>query len=163
MVETGDKGVEMSEARRTIIVHIWDDKTKPGGVDYDLSGYGAKNHEIKCSKQDPKCGMKPGVPHKVTFEIANRSSVDLCFPTDPARAMWVAADGAPCPKQACHQKGVVEATAVSSDGEQLMVENMDDVKGRYAFALNFIVRGDPDQSPLYSYDPIWNNQNGSTR
>src|SRR3982750_4255026 len=102
----------MSEAKRTIIVHIWDDKSKPGGVDYGLSGYGVKNHEIKCSKQDVTCGLKTGVPHEVTFEVANRSSVDLCFPSDPARAMWVSADGAACPDKACHQDSIVRATEV---------------------------------------------------
>jgi hypothetical protein len=49
---------------------------------------------------------------------------------------------------------------VSSDREQLSIENKNSAVAKYKFALNF-VDGD-DQKHLYPFDPIWNNQNGGS-
>lgn len=149
----------MGEAKRTIIVHAFDDDDKPGGIDFGMSGYGVRKDEIYCRKDHPRHPMKKSDEHTIIFELANRSSVDLRFRKNADDAMWVSADDQTCPNSACHQKGVVFATHVSQDGEQLTVKNKNKDKESFKFALNFdaVIDG---QKKIIQFDPIWANQNG---
>lgn len=152
----------MGEARRTIIVHIFDDENGENGLGFGLSGYGVRNQEIRCSKDDARPPMKKNQAHNVVFEINNRSSRDLVFPTDPARAMWVGSDATTCPKATppAHSDFPVKGRSVSDDREQLTIENNNSSKADYKFSLNFVEAGNAAESPLIPYDPIWTNQNG---
>ena len=151
----------MGEAKRTIIVHIFDDKDEPHGVDFGMSGYGVRHDEIRCSKDKAKRGLRRNKPHEVVFEIANRSSKDLLFPSDKKRAMWVSNDGTSCPtSQPANEHAVVKAVKVSDDREQLFVENANPKKESFKFALNFVDAADASESQLIPFDPVWANQNG---
>jgi hypothetical protein len=150
----------MGEAQRTIIVHIWDDDNEPNGLGFGLSGFGVQQDEIKCAKD--KAGMHKKDPHKVTFEINNRSSRDWLFPSNEADAIWIGSDASDCPKAAPAENAEfpVKSMKVSPDREQLVVKNLNSCVGRYKFSLNFVEAGDRSESKLYPYDPIWSNQNG---
>jgi hypothetical protein len=76
--------------------------------------------------------------------------------------MWVGSDATNCPenKQAENPEFPLKKMNVSSDREQLSIENKNSAVAKYKFALNF-VDGD-DQKHLYPFDPIWNNQNGGS-
>ena len=148
----------MSHANRTIIVHAFDDDKAPKKVGFRMSGFGVDREEIAC-KKDERPPMKASDPHHVTFELANRSSVDLRFPRRASDAMWVSDNDRDCPENAvCH--GDFRPLTVSPDGETLKVQNLNSVKKRYKFALNFIDAADP--SEVYPYDPIWDNNTGGT-
>jgi len=152
----------MGEAKRTIVVHMFDDQN--GDLQFNMSGFGVRNHEIRCSKDDPRRPMKKNQPHTVTFEINNRSSKDLVFPTDPARAMWVGSDATTCPKATppAHGDFPLKGRTVSDDREQLTVENNNSCKADFKFSLNFVEAGNAAEAPLIPYDPIWSNQNGGS-
>ena len=149
----------MGEAKRTVIVHAYDDDDEDCGVGFGMSGYGVRQNEIHCKKDNPKHRMKKSDPHTIIFELANRSSRDLRFPKDPDDAMWVAADDQSCPEDPCHQKQVVFGVNVSSDGEQLTVKNHNKDKKRFAFTLNFHETKD-GKTVRVPFDPIWANNNG---
>ena len=146
----------MGEARRTIIVHAYDDNSEPNDVGFSMSGYGVRNNEIKCAKDKARGGMPKERAHEVVFELADRTDLELRFVDDLANAMWVSDNDTDCPHVAAHQNTVVRATEVSQDGERLTVENFNPVRKRYKFALNFV---DKDGT-IVSFDPIWENQNG---
>lgn len=148
----------MGNARRTVLVNIWDDPDAPNGIRFNLSGYDVQNNEVKCSKG----GMKKDEPNKVTFEINSRSDRKWLFPSDAGNAMWVAGNANDCPeaKPVENPEFPLKKMNVSSDREQLSVENKNSEAARYKFTLNF-VDGD-DQKHLYPFDPIWNNQNGGS-
>lgn len=150
----------MGEAKRTIIVHAFEDENADGGVGFSMSGYGVRNGEIKCSKDKARGnGMGQNDSHDVTFELADHTELELRFPDDPADAMWVSPNDSDCPKTAVHQDSVICATNVLDDGERLQVTNTNKEKKRYKFALNFLTKdGETKQ-----YDPVWNNQNGGNR
>jgi hypothetical protein len=152
----------MGESKRTIIVHMFDDDN--GDLQFNMSGYGVHNQEIHCSKDDARRPMKKNQSHTVTFEINNRSSQDLLFPTDPSRAMWVGTDGTTCPRAtpAPHADFPLKGRSVSTDREQLTVENVNSCKADFKFSLNFVQAGNAAEAPLIPYDPIWNNQNGGS-
>ena len=148
----------MGNAKRTILVNIWDDPDAPNGIQFNLSGYGVKQGEITCSKG----GMPKTDSNKITFEINNRSNRNWLFPKNEANAMWVSGNSTDCPEQCPPENPEFPANKVkvSSDREQLAVENKNSGVAKYKFALNF-VDGD-DQTHLYQFDPIWNNQNGGS-
>jgi len=148
----------VGNARRTLLVNIWDDPQAPNGIQFNLSGYGVQNNEVKCDKN----GMPKDESNKVTFEINNRSVRNWLFPADETSAMWVGSDAQDCPqaKPVENPEFPVKKMKVSSDREQLSIENKNSCVAKYKFALNF-VDGD-DQKHLYSFDPIWNNQNGGS-
>jgi hypothetical protein len=156
----------MGEQNRTIIVHISDDASQPNGLRFGMSGFGVEprqmdgktDFEIKCGKD--KAGMQKKDPHKITFEINNRSSRNWVFPTNVQNAMWVG-DATTCPKTAPgeHTEFKWKDYKRLQDGEQLEVKNQNSSKGDYKFSLNFIdADGNPNE--LYPFDPIWTNQNG---
>ena len=146
----------MGEARRTIIVHAFDDENAATGVGFSMSGYGVRGEEIKCSKDKARGnGMGKDDEHKITFELADHTDLELRFPAKQD-AMWVSPNDVDCPDCPVHQNDVVTATDTSDDGEQLDVINKNKEKKRYKFALNFI---DKD-GKTHQYDPVWNNQNG---
>ena len=147
----------MGNAKRTILVDIWDDPTKPNGLGFGMAGFDVQNDEIKCSKN----GMKKSEPNKVTFEINNRSTKTWLFPTDKLDAMWVGANAKDCPKTrpAANPEFPTNKINVSSDREQLSLENLNSFAAEYKFVLNVVDENDPSQR-LIPYDPIWNNQNG---
>ena len=149
----------MGEAKRTVIVHAFDDDDEPAGIGFGMSGYGVSQGEIRCRKDNPKQKMKKSDHHTIVFELANRSSVDLKFRSNPDDAMWVAPDDQTCPNTPQHQKQVVLGTHVSPDGEQLTVKNHNKESKRYKFALNFEGMFD-GQKKVCQYDPIWANNNG---
>ena len=149
----------MGEAKRTIIVHAFDKDGEPHGIGFGMSGFGVKQDEIRCKKDNARQRMKQSDPHTIVFELANRSKLDLRFPQNPDDAMWVAPDDQTCPDNAQHQKQVVFATNVSADGEQLTVKNHNRDKKRFKFALNFHVTKD-GQTKRIPFDPVWDNQNG---
>jgi hypothetical protein len=148
----------MGNANRTILVNIWDDPDAPNGIQFNLSGYDVQNNEVSCDKK----GMKKEEFNKVTFEINNRSVRNWLFPSDVGNAMWVGSDATNCPetKPAENPEFPLKKMNVSSDREQLSIENKNSAVAKYKFALNF-VDGD-DQKHLYPFDPIWNNQNGGS-
>jgi len=150
----------MGEARRTILVHIWDDDEGQNGLGFGMSGFGVDKDEIKCAKD--KAGMGKDDPHKITFEINNRTTRDLRFPDkNPHDAMWVGPNSTTCPQTAPtkdHAEFPWAHYKVLENGEQLEVKNLNSSVGRYKFSLNFAEDG--KQTPLIPYDPIWNNQNG---
>ena len=148
----------MGNARRTILVHIWDDTEAENGIQFGMSGFGVQKGEITCAKE----GMHKDEPNKITFEINNRSTRNWLFPSDERNAMWVASNATDCPKALPPENPEfpIKKMKVSQDREQLTVDNLNTRKADYKFALNF-VDGD-DQKHLYSYDPIWSNQNGGT-
>jgi hypothetical protein len=147
----------MGEARRTIIVHAYDDKYEPCEVGFSMSGYGVRNDQIRCDKDKAKGGMKKSQPHVVVFELANRSSVDLQFPENPDVAMWVSDDHSTClDQQPANPHPVIKAVSVSDDRQQLTVENLNCAKDNFKFVLNF----ERNDGKLCQYDPIWANQNG---
>jgi hypothetical protein len=148
----------MGNAKRTILVHIWDDPEAPNGIQFGMSGFGVQKDEITCAKGSlPKADS-----NSVTFEINNRSNRNWLFPTDESDAMWVSDNGTDCPtcRPPENPEFPVKDMKVSHDREQLAVRNRNSSKAMYKFALNF-VDGD-DQKHLYSFDPIWNNQNGGS-
>jgi hypothetical protein len=148
----------MGNARRTILVHIWDDIEAQNGINFGMSGFGVQKDEITCAKG--------AMPHEdsnsVTFEINNRSNRNWLFPSDENDAMWVSENGSDCPQRrpAENPEFPVKDMKVSHDREQLTVRNRNSCKAMYKFTLNF-VDGD-DQKHLYPFDPIWNNQNGGS-
>lgn len=147
----------MGQASRTIIVHAFDDKRAPKGIGFGMSGLGVDREEIRCDKDGTRPPMKRTDPHHVTFELANRSSVALRFPQRASDAMWVSDNDRDCPERAaCH--GDFKPQGVSQDGETLTVHNLNSSRARYKFALNFIDSDNPTE--VYSYDPIWDNNNG---
>jgi len=149
----------MGQASRTIIVHAFDDDDAPKGIGFRMSGLGVDREEIKCAKDGTRPPMKKTDPHHVTFELANRSSVELRFPRRASDAIWVSENDRDCPERAASH-GEFRPQSVSPDGEILKVHNLNSVQGRYKFALNFI---DPENGDeVYSYDPIWDNHNGGT-
>lgn len=149
----------MGEARRTILVHIWDDKDEPNGLGFGMSGYGVDKDKIKCGKNE--AGLRKSEGHKITFEINNRSSRAWLFPEDGYNGMWVGTDATDCPKSLPRQNPEfpTKDMKVSQDREQLEVKNLNTCKADYKFALNFVDADDPEKK-LYQYDPIWANQNG---
>jgi hypothetical protein len=152
----------MGEAKRTIIVHIYDNKDEPNELGFGLSGYGVDKDEIKCAKDTS--GMRAQEAHKITFEINDRSSRNWLFPTNAANAMWVGSDSTDCPQTAPPENPEfpVKDMKVSQDREQLEVKNLNSTKARFKFSLNFVDASDPS-GKLYPFDPIWNNQNGGSR
>jgi hypothetical protein len=147
----------MGQASRTIIVHAFDDDDAPKGVGFRMSGLGVDREEIKCDKEGTRPPMHRNDPHHVTFELANRSSVDLRFPPRVSDAIWVSDNDRDCPERAAaHDE--FRPQSVSPDGETLKVHNLNSVRRRYKFALNFIDGDNPAE--VYSYDPIWDNNNG---
>ena len=150
----------MGEMKRTVIVHAYDDDDEQHGGGFGMSGYGVRQDEIHCKKDNPRYRMKTSDAHTIVFELANRSSKTLRFPPNPDDAMWVAADDQNCPGNACHQKQVVFGTGVSSDGEQLTVKNHNKDKKRFKFVLNFQETKKDGTTQRVPYDPIWANQNG---
>ena len=151
----------MGNARRTIIVHISDDDEGENGLRFGMSGYGVDKEEIKCGKDGS--GMKKKDPHKITFEINNRSSKEWLFPTNAQNAMWVGSDSSTCPKTPPpeHPEFPSNDRKVSPDREQLEVKNLNSCAGRYKFSLNFVDAADA-AGKLHQYDPIWTNQNGGS-
>jgi hypothetical protein len=150
----------MGEAKRTIIVHAFDDKNEPNGIGFGMSGFGVRfGDEIHCSKDDPDARMKKNDAHEITFELADRTTKGLLFPTDKKLAMWVSANDQDCPNSARHRDGIV-AVKVSDNREQLTVHNSNKVKERLKFALNFVAADDAAQNKIIQFDPVWANQNG---
>lgn len=160
----------MGEAKRTIIVHIFDQAAGDNGLGFGMSGFGVQarqidnkpNFEIKCAKD--KAGMAKKDPHKVTFEINNRSSKDLLFAHLEKNAIWVSENATDCPQNdpGEHADFPLKDMKLSSDREQLTVQNLNSCKADFKFSLNFVEASAKDDSQMYSYDPIWTNQNGGS-
>lgn len=147
----------MGQANRTIIVHAFNDDNAHKGIGFRMSGLGVDREDIRCDKDGTRPPMHKTDPHHVTFELANRSNVELRFPARASDAMWVSDNDRDCPESAvCHRD--FRPLTVSPDGETLKVQNLNSVKKRYKFALNFIDADNPTE--VYSYDPIWDNNNG---
>ena len=152
----------MGDVRRTIIVHIYDDTSKPNDLGFGMSGYGVHGDEIKCGKD--RSGMSKKDPHKITFEINNRTSRNFLFPNDAKNAMWVGNDATTCPKTAPTAENPEfpwKDFNVSNDREQLSVKNLNSAEAQYKFSLNFVDADDPSGKSC-RYDPIWTNQNGGS-
>ena len=41
----------MGNAKRTILVNIWDDPDAPNGIQFNLSGYDVQNNEVSCASR----------------------------------------------------------------------------------------------------------------
>jgi hypothetical protein len=148
----------VGEKRRTIIVQAFEAPGKDYGVDFNLSGYGAHKEKIVCDKRKAKEGMKKTEPHVIVFELNNRTELDLAFPSDRRKAMWVSDDDSTCPEtQPPKDHPVIFATSVSP--ERLTVENLNDGEADYKFTLNFHAEIDGVMTRI-PYDPIWANNNG---
>ena len=61
-----------------------------------------------------------------------------------------------------HADFPLKGRSVSTDREQLTVENVNSCKADFKFSLNFVQAGNAAEAPLIPYDPIWNNQNGGS-
>ena len=146
----------MGQADRTVIVHAFDDQNAPNGIGFNLSGFDVRNEEIRCSKDDARPKMHKSDKHKITFELANRSSTNLSFVSRATDAIWTGKDDRNCARGTQND----EIKQVNVAGERLTVTNANSAPARLKFTLNFVDDATPPKE--YPYDPIWDNRNGGT-
>ena len=134
----------------------------PDGVKFEMDDGGTITDQPIFDKI--KDQMDEDDYHKVVFTLVNGTGVDLIFPTNKLRAMWVAKGTAtqapPCPRTTAHHKDI---KAQNVQPLQLTVHNKNKDKALYKFALNFVRSDDVNQTKLISYDPIYDNRNGSVK
>lgn len=146
----------MGQAERTVIVHAFDDKGAASGIGFNLSGFDVRDEEIRCSKDDARPKMHKADKHRITFELANRSSTNLRFADRASDAIWTGKDDRDCARGMQND----EIKQVSVGGERLTVTNANSAPARLKFTLNFIDDANPPNE--YPYDPIWDNRNGGS-
>lgn len=142
---------------RNITVHA-----APNGADYDFSlSENGQDLGGRITCESPR-GKPADDYHEFIFTLRNDRGSKLRFEAAPATAMWVKKGWwvfAPtCPKTA-HSHPHIQPVDVAKSGDQLTVRNYNPEKVKYKFALNFVTPG----GEQVSYDPIWDNQNGSAR
>ena len=128
---------------------IWDDPS--GGLHFHKDRHGLRKHDY----------------HLVEFVLDDRTGDKLRFPAAPHEAMWVAKvedEVRPaCPtKDTQSDYSVLEPICVCDEGRRLIVRNSNPRKEQWAFTLNFVREGDPDEDRdrYVSWDPITHNHNG---
>lgn len=97
----------------------------------------------------------------IAFDIDDQSGLDLVFPDDISKAMWVKqlVDPAdPCPAPNSYLPGVFEATKVINKNKTLVVKNYNQVVETLSFCLRFSTT--PTAEPSEMFDPIVDNRNG---
>ena len=111
-----------------------------------------------------------GDEYLITFEIDDKTGLDLIYPTNLDDAMWVSAgvqNGDPvCPELTACYNDVFKAVSVAPTGnpKKLTVRNKNNLCENIAFALRYIPKGKNQKDPrnFVIYDPISENKNGGT-
>jgi hypothetical protein len=138
-------------------VRAFDDPSSKGQPAFSMAGFGViGGTDISCSKDEAKPRMKKRDHHKIVFELANETDLDLRFPKDADDAIWVGHDDRTCPKGPCANPEI-KPQSVSPDGECLTVFNLNGRAARYKFSLVF---EDEKTGQNHIFDPIWVNKNG---
>lgn len=149
---------------RTVDIEVKPNASKPNGYEFGLNEDGKGVSELVFNKTVDK--MKKAENYEVTFKLHNKEGADLVFSKLPAKVLWakqIDKPSDPCPDSACYMNDVffVNPQAAIKDHE-LSVINVDQDKELFAFALNFLPKGETEgpTTKYTCYDPIGNNQNG---
>lgn len=141
---------------RNITVVATEDTNELSGVSFNMYENGQNlNHRIVSEKTN---GMRKGDHHEVVFTLDDRTGLGLRFASDPNMAMWVKRGWLGmtphCPRSPKSHRHIPPHRVAPTE---LEVHNLNPIRSKYKFALNFVREGNPR---LISYDPIWENRNG---
>lgn len=147
--------------QRNITIKALQDSSAPDGVVFKMFDGDAETERLVFDKHAD--GMKKADYHKLLFTLENGQGVNLRFPSDRDRAMWVTKgtenDLPDCPSSSAHHAHM-QPKKVLPGRMQLEAHNHNPERCLYKFALNFVDGGDPQESKLICFDPITENRNG---
>jgi hypothetical protein len=109
--------------------------------------------------------MKKSEDYKIEFKLHNRKGADLVFSKIEDKVLWAMAIPAPsdvCPPPGSAFPGLYVDPTAFPDDNVLTVINEDKTVQHFAFALNFVPRGQVEEpgTQYVCYDPVGSNQDG---
>ena len=147
-------------ARVNIIAHL--DTTAEDGIRWEMQSKFKKDKQLVFNNE------RIGDEFLITFDLDDKTGLNLVCPDNLDDAMWVSAGvekGDPqCPKlTACHNE-VFQAVGVSPNGNptKLTVRNKNNKVENIAFSLRYLPKNKDQNDPgnFVIFDPISQNKNG---
>lgn len=147
-------------ARVNIIAHL--DATAEDGIRWEMQSKYKKDKQLVFKNE------KIGDEFLITFDLDDKTGLNLVCPDNLGDAMWVSAGvekGDPeCPKvSACHND-VFQAVEVGPKGNptKLTVRNKNDKVENIAFSLRYVPKNksQSNQENFVIFDPVSQNKNG---
>lgn len=148
---------------RFVDIFVEPDSNEPSGYSFSMKENGVGASILVFNKNDDN--MKKSENYKIEFKLHNTKGADLVFSKIEDKVLWAMA--IPEPSDACPPPGstfpglYVDPTAFIED-RRLTVINEDKSMQHFAFALNFVHRGEREgpNTKYICYDPVGSNQNG---
>lgn len=145
------------EQPENIRVWVKKDTSKPDGVDFSFTSNLGSGDKLKFN--NPEVGDW----FKLSFHIVDDDKTGYRFPSDLNEAMWVHTvddEKGPCPEP-YSKWGQFTAKEVKSANKILVVDNLNEDKQKFKFALRF--SKEKNFGPPYvMWDPIGDNRNGGS-
>ncbi len=149
---------------RTVEIYVEPDAQSKSGYKFWMEEGGSKTRTLVFDKTVDK--MKKEEDYRVEFNLNNCTKADLRFSEIATEVLWakeISKPSDPCPDQKCYLGGIFYVDpATQIKAAKLTVINMDMDRLLFAFALNFVRKGEVEgpNTKYICYDPIGENRNG---